>query len=400
MIKRHRHDRFPDGTASHSTRLTKDVNQVAGYLPPHLPEGERGNVSPREFNVKHYDSATHCKLLYNSSAQHESALILLRSKLSAIAQRLGIPDWKRENMLLVASELVTNHVKHAGGRGLIQVWQQPGPVLDIVALDFGPGIANLSQAEEDGYSTVNTLGKGLGSIRRLSDELHVYTQQGSSGRIKKWSGTVFLARFFPSDNKEANGTAIIPGFKIGLYSRSLSDLRYNGDRIYLQQVGDKLRWLHLDALGHGELAQEATVNLAIHLANDESLIAVLEAVNQQLAGSRGAVAVIGEIDSGQNKVQLVGVGDMHAHLYDAEQIESIPFARGILGKEHRTPSVFQADFGKKNMVMSASDGIRRNWDVSNFSGLFNQHPQLIAYTLGNIMARISDDQSIFVSTTA
>lgn len=348
--------------------------------------------------AKSYDSAADCKLLYNSSAQNESALILLRSKLSAIAQRLGIPDWKKENMLLVASELVSNNVKHAGGRGLIQVWQQPGPVLDILSLDFGPGIANLNQAEEDGYSTANTLGKGLGSIRRLSDELLIYTQQENSGRVRKWSGTVFLARFFPGDDKNTGGANTLPGFKVGLFSRSLSDLRYNGDRIYVQQDGDRLRWLHLDGLGHGECAQAATTNLAPQLFRGSDPSAVLAAVNQQLTGSRGAVAVIGEIDLSQNKMQVVGVGDMHAHLYDSEQFSSIPFAPGILGREHRTPSVFHADFGKKSLVVSASDGIRRNWDTANFTGLFNQHPQLIAYTLGNIMGRISDDQSICVST--
>jgi anti-sigma regulatory factor (Ser/Thr protein kinase) len=350
--------------------------------------------------AKTFDSATDCRLLYNSSAQNESALILLRSKLSAVAQRLGIPDWKRENMLLVASELVTNNVKHAGGRGLIQIWQQPGPVLDIVALDFGPGIANLPQAEEDGYSTANTLGKGLGSIRRLSDELLIYTQLESSGRVKKWSGTVFLARFFPGDNKEASDAGILPGFKIGLFSRSLSDLRYNGDRIYLHHTDSKLRWLHLDGLGHGERAQEATANLGAHLAKGENPGAVLAAVNHQLTGSRGAVAVIGEIDLKQNEIQVVGVGDMHAHVYDKEQLNNIPFAPGILGREHRTPALFRAAFGKKSLVVTASDGIRRNWDTANFTGLFNQHPQLIAYTLGNIMARISDDQSICVSTIA
>jgi len=350
--------------------------------------------------AKSFDSAMDCKLLYNSSAQNESALILLRSKLSAIAQRLGIPDWKKENILLVASELVSNNVKHAGGRGMIQVWQQPGPVLDILALDFGPGIANLGLAEEDGYSTANTLGKGLGSIRRLSDQFFIYTQQENPGRIKKWSGSVFLARFFPGDNKSAGNKNALPGFKVGLFSRSLSDLRYNGDRIYLQQDGSKLRWLHLDGLGHGELAQEATTNLAPQLSRGEDPGAILNAVNQQLSGTRGAVAVIGEIDLHQNNMQVVGVGDMHAHLYDKEQISSIPFAPGILGREHRTPSVFQAEFGKKSLVVSASDGIRRNWDTANFTGLFNQHPQLIAYTLGNIMGRISDDQSICVLTIA
>lgn len=347
---------------------------------------------------KSFDSAMDCKLLYNSPAQNESALILLRSKLSAIAQRLGIPDWKKENMLLVASELVSNNVKHAGGRGMIQVWQQPGPVLDLVALDFGPGIANLNLAEEDGYSTASTLGKGLGSIRRLSDELLVYTQPENPGRIRKWSGTVFLARFFPGDEKGCASENILPGFQVGLFSRSLSDLRYNGDRIYLRQDGNRLRWLHLDGLGHGELAQEATTNLAPQLARGDDPAAVLEAVDLQLSESRGAVAIVGEIDLGQNKAQVIGVGDMHAHLYDRDQISNIPFAPGILGREHRTSSMFHADFGKKSLVVSASDGIRRNWDTANFVGLFNQHPQLIAYTLGNIMGRISDDQSICVLT--
>lgn len=348
--------------------------------------------------AKTFDSVMDCKLLYNSAAQNESALILLRSRLSAIAQRLDIPDWKKENMLLVASELVTNNVKHAGGRGLIQVWQQPGPVLDIVALDFGPGIADLALAEEDGYSSVSTLGKGLGSIRRLSDQLFIYTQPEITSRVKKWSGTVFLARFFPGERKDKGEAEILPGFKVGLFSRPLSDMRYNGDRIYLRQSNNKLRWLHLDGLGHGELAQNVTVNLADHLTSGEQSYAVLAGVSRQLNGSRGAVGIVGEIDLGQKNMQIVGVGDMHAHCYDNDQISSIPFVPGILGREHRTPSVFQADFGKKTVMVTASDGIRRNWDTLNFTGLFNQHPQLIAYTLGNIMGRISDDQSICVST--
>jgi len=345
-----------------------------------------------------FDSATDCKLLYNSSTKNESALILLRSKLSAIAQRLNIPDWKKENILLVASELVSNNIKHADGRGVIQVWQQPGPVLDILALDFGPGIANLEQAEEDGFSSASTLGKGLGSIRRLSDKLYVYSQSESASRVRKWNGTVFLARFFPGDGNKASKRNPIHGFNVGLYSRSLSDLRYNGDRIYLHQERNSLRWLHLDGLGHGEDAQDATSNLAQQLSRGEDTAAILLGVDQQLLDTRGAVAIVGEVKLRQNKIQLAGVGDMHAHLYDKDLMVSIPFAPGILGREHRTISMFDDNFGKTSLVISASDGIRRNWDTANFSGLFNQHPQLIAYTLGNIMGRFSDDQSICVLT--
>lgn len=347
---------------------------------------------------KIFDSATDCRLLYNSPAQNKSTLIVLRSKLSAIAQRLNIAESKREGMLLVASEMLSNQIKHAGGRGMIQLWQQPGPVLDILALDYGPGIANLRQAEMDGFSTTNTLGKGLGTIRRLSDESFIYTQQENLNQVKKWSGAVFLSRFHVNNKAGTASKDDLSGFKVGLFSNSLADNIHNGDRIYLQKSGKKLRWLHLDGLGHGKQAQDATDHLAVHLAHCATPDALLAAVDRQLVGTRGAVAIIGEIDLAQHKMQMLGVGDMHAHLYNREQLYNVTFAPGILGREHRTPSLFQADFVKECMVITASDGIRRNLDIGNFNGLFNQPPQLIAYTLGNVMGRISDDQSICVST--
>lgn len=341
-----------------------------------------------------FDTAVDCKLLFNNATHSESSLILLRSKLAAITQRYGVSSMKRENMLLVASELVSNNVKHAGGRGMVQLWKQPGRVLDLVSLDFGPGISNLSTAEEDGYSTSSTLGKGLGAIRRLSDESYIYTQQLSPGQQRKWSGTVILARFYlDNECKEAQS-----GFKFGLYSRSLSDDRYNGDRIYLQRDGKILRWLHLDGLGHGEEAQAATADLAMHLTSYDSPETILEMVDRQLMATRGAVAITGEIDLAKYHLRLSGIGDMNAHIYDQEQFQHIAFSPGILGREHRSATELQTDFGKKCVILTASDGIRRNWDEDNFVGLFNQHPQMIAYTLGNIMGRISDDQSICVCT--
>lgn len=339
------------------------------------------------------DSIADCKLLHSSATQDESTIIVLRSKLVAIASRLGISDLKRENMLLVAAELASNNIKHAKGRGMIQIWQQPGPILDILALDYGPGIADLSRAEEDGYSTANTFGKGLGAIRRLSDEAYIYTQQESGDKEKKWSGTVFLARFHVDAKKKAK-----PDVELGLFSRSLSDTRYNGDRIYLRKNGKRLCWLHLDGLGHGEEAQAATDNLAAHLSHSGEAETILDGVDLQLVKTRGAVGVVCEVDLVRRSMRLLGVGDMHAHIYDGEQMQQVFFAPGILGREHRTTLPFGAVLGKRSVVLTASDGIRRNWDIGSFSGLFNQHPQLIAYTLGNIMGRISDDQSICVLT--
>ncbi len=337
------------------------------------------------------DSATDCKLLHSSATTDESALVLLRSKLSALAHRVGMSDLQRENMLLVAAELASNNVKHAGGRGVVQVWQQPGSVLDILSFDYGPGIDNLAQAEQDGYSSANTFGKGLGAIRRLSDESYVYTQSQTPGRATRWSGTIFLARFNLSTVKGRR-----PGHEIGLFSRSLSDAHHNGDRIYMQRKNGRVRWLHLDGLGHGQEAQAATSNLAAQVADHDSLESMLKGVDRQLVSTRGAVAVACEIDMRSYNLNLLGVGDMHAHVYDQNEMNHVAFAPGILGREHRTMTPFQSGLGKRSVVITASDGIRRNFDLGNFTGLFNQHPQLIAYTLGNIMGRVSDDQSICV----
>lgn len=340
------------------------------------------------------DSAVDCKLLHSSPTQDESTLVLLRSKLFAIAKRLDIPDLRRENILLVAAELATNNIKHAGGRGMIQVWQQPGPVLDILSLDYGPGIADIAQAEQDGYSTANTFGKGLGAIRRLSDESYFYSQHKASGPVTKWSGTVFLARFHLAADKDD-----MLGNDIGLFSRSLSDTRHNGDRIYLQKKDGRLRWLHLDGLGHGAEAQGATSNLASHVSHHADIEAILAGVDRQLVPTRGAVAAICEIDTARHDLQLLGVGDMHARICEQDEMQHVAFASGILGREHRATAPFRIKLGKRSVVVTASDGIRRNWDTGNFVGLFNQHPQLIAYTLGNIMGRVSDDQSICISVT-
>lgn len=331
-------------------------------------------------------------MLHSIPTRDESSLVVLRAKVFAAASRLGVSDLKRENMQLVASELATNNIKHAGGRGMIQIWQQPGPVIDIFSLDYGPGIEDLKRAEEDGYSTANTFGKGLGAIRRLSDEVHIYTQAQGEGRQARWSGTAFLARFSQVGERKPG-----LGDGIGMFSRSLSDVRHNGDRIYLQKKGSRLRWLHLDGLGHGAEAQLATANLGMHLVHCDMLPAMLAGVNRQLVPTRGAVAVACEMDLAHRTVQLHGVGDMHAHVYEQEEMRHISFAPGVLGREHRTLTPFHANLSKRALVLTASDGIRRNWDIGNFTGLFNLHPQLIAYMLGNIMGRVSDDQSICIA---
>lgn len=360
-------------------------------------------ISAPQKHIHRTDSLDTCKLLFSNPIKSEAEGILLRSRLQAAARRMGFNDTQRQNMVLVAAEMVSNQIKYAGGRGMLQIWQQPGPVLDIVAVDFGPGIANLRQAEKDGYSTANTLGKGLGSIRRLSHESGIYTMPATgTGNNAPWHGSVFWSRFFPSDKSMASvqstqaPSPAHPEFKVGLFARALSDDRYTGDRIYLERNDRTLRWLHLDGLGHGEFAQQATNDLAGLLFRSAETSQVLNLVDRQLKATRGAVAMLCDLNLSEKKIQILGVGDMSAHCFIDDKLQSITFSPGILGKEHKTPQISHLGYEKQCTIITASDGIRRSWKQESFPGLFNQHPQLIAYVLGNIMGRTSDDQSMCV----
>lgn len=337
------------------------------------------------------DSSESCKLLHSSAVQNESANILLRSRLLSVAQRIGFPELERENMALIASEMVTNQIKYAKQRGQIQIWQQPGPSIDILALDYGPGIPDMQQAMQDGFSSARTLGKGLGSIQRLAHEAAIYTQTGTGPHVK-WTGTAVMARF-TLNRKERD---VKPDcVQIGLFSRALSNDRFNGDRIYLQRQGDLVRWLHLDGLGHGEEAHKTIEGLADCLDGNDPPT-TLAAVDRQLHNTRGSVAIIGEAGAASNSLKLLGVGDMHAALYQHEQLRRLSFAPGVLGRDHKSPTPFSEPLSGRCVILSASDGIRRSWDEASFPGLFHQPPQLIAYLLGNIMGRLSDDQSLCV----
>lgn len=356
--------------------------------------------------VKHAartDSLSSCKLLYNNPIPTEAEGILLRSRLQATARRMGFSEVQRENMVLVAAEMVSNQIKYAGGRGMLQIWQQPGPTLDIVALDYGPGIGDLALAHRDGYSSSKTLGKGLGTIRTLSHASGIYTiQEAQGGGLNQpWHGCTFWSRFDPTHQSIPGSPTVKPRgarpeFSVGLYTRALTDDRYNGDRIYLEQHARTLRWLHLDGLGHGEMAQKATDNLADLVLRSQDVLQVLSLIDRQLNSTRGAVAMLSDLDLDDMRAQIVGVGDMSATCHVDDQLQNITFAPGILGKEHKTPRVTSLDLKKQSTIITASDGMRRSWNETTFPGLLKHHPQLIAYVLGNIMGRASDDQSLCV----
>lgn len=105
-----------------------------------------------------------------------------------VAQKLGLSETEVGKVALVATELGTNLVKHASqGQLLMQGFVQNGiNGVELLALDKGPGMANVMECLRDGYSTAGSSGSGLGAIVRTASLAEIYSVPGA--------GTVVLAQ--------------------------------------------------------------------------------------------------------------------------------------------------------------------------------------------------------------
>ncbi|MCG5547770.1 hypothetical protein [Halorhodospira halochloris] len=338
-------------------------------------------------------SSEHVRLVAEMPAQRESDRITLRARMLSVAKRLGYGDARCSDMSLVVYELATNISKYAQGKGFIQVWLQPGPSIDIFALDYGPGIYELERALGNGYSTSGTLGKGLGSIARLCDHWDIYSRSAPPGGDNtNWHGTAVLARF--------STPSLLTQHGIGIYVRSLNDDSYSGDTIFLYCNDQHIRWFHADGLGSGKTAQQSTEPLGRALLHSPRPTEILEFSRTLIESGRGAVAIVGAYQPHPGQLVVCGIGDMHLDVCnmdsDNKDKEQIKFAPGILGKDVYAATPHNITMGKRTAVLSASDGIRRNWDPQRYAGLMSRDPQLIAYFLGSEAGRLYDDRSLFV----
>lgn len=332
------------------------------------------------------------KLLLEKATLEESAQVLVRSKLRAVSRRMGFSEVQRERMELVCNEMMTNQSKYAGGNGEIQLWEaaDPRPALDLFALDRGPGVSNLPAAMEDGFSSSGSLGKGLGAIRRLTHACEFYTLPRGIEPESPWHGFAVWARFFLDERPSAST------YEFGSYLRAYQDGVYNGDCIRLRLHNGTVQWLHMDGLGHGAEAAEVVEDKGDLLdADDAAPQGIIDALSHRLRGTRGAVAMAVALDAASGSGAICGVGDMAAFLICNGQKRVISFSPGILGHSHRSLESTILPFPRQALLLTASDGLRRNWGLQTFPGLWRLHPQLIALLLGSVAGRSNDDQSVF-----
>lgn len=102
----------------------------------------------------------------------------LRHTVASCASAAGLAGQRLEDFVLAVNELITNAVRHGGGKGRIKVWRANRAVVCEVS-DEGAGIDEQRLQDQDRPRLDTAGGWGLWLARQLSDRMEVQT--GPSG---------------------------------------------------------------------------------------------------------------------------------------------------------------------------------------------------------------------------
>jgi anti-sigma regulatory factor (Ser/Thr protein kinase) len=104
----------------------------------------------------------------------------MRSLVAVTANHAGLDRNRIDDLVVVATELATNAVRHAGGFGVLRLWLGGG-ALHCRVTDDGPGLPEPDRAGARLVPTTSDEGRGLWLARELSDGLSVVVgERGTS----------------------------------------------------------------------------------------------------------------------------------------------------------------------------------------------------------------------------
>jgi serine/threonine-protein kinase RsbT len=115
----------------------------------------------------------------------EQDIVLARQFVRKLAQEIGFGIVDQTKLVTAASELARNAVIYGCGGTLRWEVLADGvrKGLRLHFIDEGPGIADLTQAMTDGWSSGTGMGLGLSGAKRLVNEFEIDTRVGQGTRV-------------------------------------------------------------------------------------------------------------------------------------------------------------------------------------------------------------------------
>ncbi len=311
-----------------------------------------------------------------------------RREAAAVAEQSGLKEADGGRVALVATELATNLVKHGGGGEiLVGAYEDgDGSGVEVLALDRGPGIANLAACLEDGYSSAGTAGNGLGAVFRQSDMAEVASWPGV--------GTAVLTRFKPGAPGRKREPCRSP---YGAVSVAMAGEQVCGDSWTISTNGDMHTLCVADGLGHGSDAAEAAVEAVrvFHRFNGHQVATLLDYIHGGLRATRGAAVSIARFDPMSARITFAGIGNVAGAIVVNGEVKRMVSMPGTAGYVARKIQSFEYAFDN-GLVILHSDGLTSNWTLARYPNLHALHPTLIAAVLYRDFCRRRDDATVLV----
>ena len=122
--------------------------------------------------------------------ERDEHIVIVRQTVRQRAVELGFSLVDQTKVVTAASELARNTIQHGGGGSARIETVNDGARrgLRLTFEDRGPGIADVTQAMKDGFTTAGGLGLGLSGAKRLSNEFSIASavDEGTRVVITRW----------------------------------------------------------------------------------------------------------------------------------------------------------------------------------------------------------------------
>ena len=262
-----------------------------------------------------------------------------------MAERLQFPAARIGQLALAVTEAASNLYKHAEQGSLLLCVNRDGPQpgIDLVTIDAGPGVRDVTAALRDGHSTAGTLGIGLGAIQRLADFADLYSRPGH--------GTSLVARF-------RVGPPVSQPPWAGLIRPITGET----------ECGD----------AYGVVLADGAVTAVLDDPAAEPA-ALLERAHGRMSGTRGGA--VGIVRIAGDQARFAGLGNVAASIVSDGQRKSMSSIPGIAGVQARTIRQFEYDVPPGSAVIVHSDGVSSRWEAAALPALEARDPLLIAAVL-------------------
>ncbi len=322
------------------------------------------------------------------NASDRSYFSLLKKDIHALAVGLDFPVKRLAELDIVVAEILSNLSKYGrDGQLLAKPFEDDGLAgIELISIDAGPGMGDVSRMMGDGISTGNTLGHGLGSIKRLSDDFQVYSQKG-------W-GTILLARLLrePRDEQRQKAPASVHTLVLPKPGETAC-----GDGYYVKRTRESLRILVGDGLGHGPEAQLAAQQAvkAFRACPDEHPVDILRYIHDGVKKTRGLVATVVTFSFKEKAWRICGVGNIATRIIGGSGSRNYISYNGIVGMNMpNTMNEQVVPYERGQVLIACSDGIRTKWDTNRLPGILRYDLSLLAAALYKDFTRNTDDASV------